>query len=65
MKAMLVNDQGMPIWSDVENPIIKNDEEVIIPINVEVNPDATIVISSSLEGFLFTFCISRFLNYMQ
>ena len=37
MKAMLVNDQGMPIWSDVENPIIKNDELLIKIYAVGVN----------------------------
>ena len=29
MKAMLVNDHGTPIWSDVENPVIKPEELLI------------------------------------
>ena len=37
MKAMLVNDQGMPVWSEVENPIIKDDELLIKIYAVGVN----------------------------
>lgn len=32
MKAMLVNDNGTPIWTDVENPVIKP-EELLIKIH--------------------------------
>lgn len=37
MKAMLVNDNGMPVWSDVENPIIKDDELLVKIYAVGVN----------------------------
>lgn len=37
MKAMLVDDNGIPVWSDVENPIIKNDELLIKIYAVGVN----------------------------
>lgn len=37
MKAMLVNDQGIPVWSDVENPVIKPEELLIKIRAVGVN----------------------------
>lgn len=37
MKAMLVNDGGTPVWSDVENPIIKPEELLIKIRAVGVN----------------------------
>jgi len=37
MKAMLVNDHGTPIWSDVENPVIKPEELLIKIYAVGVN----------------------------
>lgn len=37
MKAMLVNEQGTPIWSDVENPVIKADEILVKIYAVGVN----------------------------
>ena len=37
MKAMLVNDGGTPIWSDVENPVIKPEELLIKIRAVGVN----------------------------
>ena len=37
MKAMLVNDNGMPVWSDVENPIIKDDELLeVTPVSLRL-----------------------------